>query len=424
VIKAENIVESLLGTGCTSFMLQNEIETATTYSEEAYWDLIAAKRLIQFLRFESCNKDKEVFYLGRRVLYLLQQASEKAIKAYLIAHFKPFIEALIIPEDAINKNTPQQVLTIRKLIKDTANLITTKDLGHEPGTAIFKAMCNLYELRYKYVHALNDYIRFYSTIILRSALKNEAERNMDQDLVKEIVEAIIASPRIRQYMNSIMISGLSAEEKHKLEKICSEIRKASKQVLLKSITIPCINKDILRSLENIQKYFEERIVNEAKNQITLQKIQNEASSLLEEIIAIVKVIPVNEETKAKVIKALRDMINNELGAGGKISTLQQLAIHLNFEPYITIHALTVDLCLALYERLGRYPGRIVELNEIISKEVREAICRDIQMIQKLVESIEYLVLRVRESMKILQELEFDYLLQIILQIIPYLFLEY
>jgi hypothetical protein len=406
-------------------MSQDEIETATIYSEEAYWDLIAAKRLLQFLRFESCNKDEEAFYLGRRVLYLLQQASEKAIKAYLIAYFKPFIKALILPKDArIDRSNQPQIFIVHKLVKDTANLITTKDLGHEPGIAIFKAMCDLYELRYKYVHALNDYIRFYSTIILRSALKNEAKRNKDQDLVKEIVEAIIASPRIRQYMNSIMISGLSAEEKHKLEKICSEIRNASKQVLLKSITTPCIDKDILRSLENIQKQFEERIVNEAKNQIALQKIQNEASSLLEEIIAIVKVIPVNEETKAKVIKALRDMINNELGAGGKISTLQQLAIHLSFEPYITIHALTVDLCLALYERLGRYPGRIAELNEIISKEVREAICRDIQMIPKLVESIEYLVLRVRESMKILQELKFDYLLQIILQIIPYLFLEY
>jgi hypothetical protein len=73
-----------------------------------------------------------------------------------------------------------------------------------------------------------------------------------------------------------------------------------------------------------------------------------------------------------------------------------------------MHALTVDRCLALYERLGRYPGRIPESNEIISKEVREAICRDIQMIPKLVESIEYLVLRVREAMKTLQEIKSDY----------------
>jgi hypothetical protein len=207
-------------------------------------------------------------------------------------------------------------------------------------------------------------------------LKNEAERNKDQDLVKEVVEAIIVSPLIRQYMNLITIPELSAEEKRKFKEICSKIRKASKQELFESIVIPCINKDMLRLLENIRKYFEERIVDEAKNQITLQKVQGKASSLLEEIIAItsVKGISVNEELKANIIKTIRDMINNELGARGKISTLQQLAIHLSFERYIIIHTLKVDQCLALYERLGRYPGRTPESNEIISEKAREAIC--------------------------------------------------
>ena len=73
-------------------MLQDEIEVAAMYSEEAYWDLIATKKMLQFLKFESCDKDEEVFYLCRRVLYLLQQASEKAIKAYLIAYFKTFYQ--------------------------------------------------------------------------------------------------------------------------------------------------------------------------------------------------------------------------------------------------------------------------------------------------------------------------------------------
>jgi chorismate mutase len=393
-------------------MSQDEIKTAATYSEEAYWDLIAAKKMLQFLRFESCDKDEEVFYLGRRALYLLQQASEKAIKAHLITYFKPFIEALMLPENAIDENTPEQILMIHKLIEDTANLITAKNLGHEPGITISKAMCNLYELRYKYVHTLNDYIRSRITTILQSALKNKAERNKDQDLVKEIVEAIIVSPLVRQYMNSIMIPEISAEEKHKLEKKCSEIRKASKQELFKSIAIPCIDKDMLRLLENIQKYFEERIVNEAKNQSTLQEIQDKVSSLLEEIIAIInfKETLVDEELKANIIRTIMNMINNELGARGKISILQQLSIHPSFVQYIIVYALTVDQCLALYERLGRYPGRTPESNEIIDKEIREAICRDIQTILKLVESIEYLVLKVRESMKTLQELKSDYLI--------------
>jgi len=406
--------------GAQVFMSQNEIETATIYSEEAYWDLIAAKKMLQFLKFESCDKDEEVFYLCRRVLYLLQQASEKAIKARLIAYFKPFIKALMLPKNArIDRSRQPQISIVYRLVKDTADLITIKNLGHEPGITVFKAMCNLYELIYRNKYALNDYIKFYTTTILQSILKNnEIELNKNQKLLKEIAEAIIASTLIRRYMNLIMTFKLPAEEEKKLEKICSELKDSDRRELLKSITIPCIDKDMLRLLENTQKYFEEEMINKAKNQVTLQKILDDVSSLLEEIIEIATEIAIvilnfketliDERLKANIIRTIRDMISNELGARGKISALQQLAIHLSFVPYVITHALTVDQCLALYERLGRYPGRTPESNEIISKEVREAICRDIQMIPKLVESIEYLVLRVRESMKALQEIKSDH----------------
>jgi hypothetical protein len=408
VIKAEDIVEGLLGTGCTDFMSQDEIETAAMYSEEAYWDLIVAKKMLQFLKFESCDKDEEVFYLGRRVLYSLQQASEKAIKAYLIAYFKPFIKALMLPKNArVDRSKQPQIFIVYKLIRDITDLITIKNLGHEPGITVSKVMCNLYELIYRNKYALNDYIKFYTITILQSILKNSGiELNKNQELVKEIAEIIITSAPIRQHMNLIMTFKLSAEEEKRHEKICSELKDSDRQKLLKSITIPCIVKDTLRFLENVQKYFEERTVNEAKNQITLQKILDDTSSLLEEIIEMA--IEIDERLKADIIKTIRDMISNKLGARGKISVLQQLAIHLSFVQYVIMHALTVDRCLALYERLGRYPGRIPESNEIISKEVREAICRDIQMIPKLVESIEYLVLRVREAMKTLQEIKSDY----------------
>jgi len=229
-------------------------------------------------------------------------------------------------------------------------------------------------------------------------------------------------------MNLIMTFKLSAEEESKLKRYALNKKTLiANKLLFKSITIPCIDKDMLRLLENTRKYFEEEIINEAKNQIALQKILDVAS-LLEEItkVAIVAIAILNfketlidEELKADIIRTIRDMISNELGAKGKISALQQLTIHLSFVQYIMTHALTVDQCLALYERLGRYPGRTPESNEIISEEAKEAICRDIQMIPKLVESIEYLVLRVRESMKTLQEIKSDYSLHNLFNLISH-----
>jgi len=106
---------------------------------------------------------KKCFTWVEEFYTLLQQASEKAIKAYLIAYFKPFIKALMLPKNArIDRSKQPQILIVYKLIKDTADLITIKNLGHEPGITVFKAMCNLYELIYRNKYALNDYIKFYS----------------------------------------------------------------------------------------------------------------------------------------------------------------------------------------------------------------------------------------------------------------------
>ena len=125
-------------------------------------------------------------------------------------------------------------------------------------------------------------------------------------------------------MNLIMTFKLSAEEEKKLEKICSKLGEVNKQELLKSIAIPCTDKDVLRLLENTQKYFEEKTINEAKNQLTLQKILDEAPSLLEEIIEIATEIAIvilnfketliDEGLKADIVRTIRDMISNELGA--------------------------------------------------------------------------------------------------------------
>jgi hypothetical protein len=62
------------------------------FAEEAYWDLRIAEKLLAGLDLGTCDHDDEVFYTGRRVLYLLQQASEKATKAYLVAYFRIWLD--------------------------------------------------------------------------------------------------------------------------------------------------------------------------------------------------------------------------------------------------------------------------------------------------------------------------------------------
>jgi hypothetical protein len=78
---------------------------------------------------------------------------------------------------------------------------------------------------------------------------------------------------------------------------------------------------------------------------------------------------------------------------------QNFAQYLGFILYIIVYVLSVDPCLALYERLGRYPGRFPETLETLNASIQEAICRDIQGLEGLVREVEYVVNEVRKSVE-------------------------
>jgi len=78
----------------------DHLELAEAFLEEARCDLKVADILIAHIKprlEESVRRgeaDDEVFYLGRRTLYFLQQAAEKLIKAYALVYFAPMEESL------------------------------------------------------------------------------------------------------------------------------------------------------------------------------------------------------------------------------------------------------------------------------------------------------------------------------------------
>jgi len=52
------------------------------FAEEARYDLVVAEMLLGHERFkpDKCRDSEDAFYLGRRALYMLQQAVEKATR--------------------------------------------------------------------------------------------------------------------------------------------------------------------------------------------------------------------------------------------------------------------------------------------------------------------------------------------------------
>ena len=96
------------------------LELAEAFLEEARCDLKVADILIAHIKprlEESVRRggaDDEVFYLGRRTLFHLQQATEKLIKAYALVYIAPMEESL-------------EKLGIR-----LKTHIDAKKMGHEP----------------------------------------------------------------------------------------------------------------------------------------------------------------------------------------------------------------------------------------------------------------------------------------------------
>jgi hypothetical protein len=74
-------------------MLNTYVDFANKFIKEAEIDLIVAEKLLSDLDLSKCESDEIVLGIGRRALYSLQQASEKAIKASILIYFKPNITA-------------------------------------------------------------------------------------------------------------------------------------------------------------------------------------------------------------------------------------------------------------------------------------------------------------------------------------------
>jgi hypothetical protein len=152
--------------------LSSTIDSASRYAEEAYWDLRIAERLLAGLDLGTCDQNDEVFYTGRRVLYLLQQASEKAAKAYLSMYFKIWLKII---EPAINEDPRLQEILKRRKISVS---LEPKQIGHKPHRAILNLLCGLYELFYKNKSSILRYVKSVSKGLLpyfRAYVRDENE---------------------------------------------------------------------------------------------------------------------------------------------------------------------------------------------------------------------------------------------------------
>jgi hypothetical protein len=362
---------------------QDIIRIAREFAKEAYWDLQVAKRLFENLKLNACVNNDEVFYIGRRILYLLQQASEKAAKAYLFAYIKSWIEPLVILVGKVDKSQ-YPISRIHEKLNSLNNRLEPKQIGHKSHKAFLNAICDIYEVFYKNKKFTVEYIRYFSDKFLRNLTeelpsiikeyfkksKNDSLRMLESEkMITDIIKNAIANVLQNNIIGYLEKLDLAEHTRKSIERICKE-KKMSEPFL------PCINEELLESLKPLKEnYYKMRL--EIEKQVSKEQVYEhiKKSNIETQIMEIVKAFGnINEDYVMNII---------ELQAESYRKYIISVASSIYFSDYLFTYLSKVYPCLAKYGTLGRYPVYI--------NDSRNKICQDIEKLKHILEEVEFLV---------------------------------
>jgi hypothetical protein len=321
--------------------ISSATDIASRFAEEAYWDLYAAEKLLAGLGLDTCNQNDEVFYTGRRVLYLLQQASEKAAKAHLITYFKIWLKII---EPAIDEDPRlQEILKRRKILVS----LEPKQIGHKPHRAIFDLSCGLYELFYKEKSSMLRHVEFFSEEMVELLRKLELPKD-HQGIIEQLCE------------------GKGVDE-----------------------SLPCLTEEVLRELRSFKENFERMVEEALAKGSTEEQLAERAKHLLNEF---AKALEDAGRAKAGTKECLERLATS--GAETLVHHAKEFILGSLYSYYLLAYLFRVYPCLAIYETIGRYP----------EYENRGSMCQDIGRLNLLIEEVRLLVNNVKHFVEELQYL--------------------
>jgi hypothetical protein len=376
------------------FSTEDIIKIAVEFAEDAYHNLkFPVSKLLKDLDLNACKNEKEVYNTGRMILFMLQLASEKAIKAYLLVFFRSWINLMVSIGEEIDRNKLSIVKYTHEELKELNNKLEPRQISHRPHETFLNVLCKLYKLLFerkkemiKYIELLEEKLlqypeRFYD--ISEGFIKGKSNSSLAKRAVIKYVIDDIFKQFLEKSKKSIEEFNLSEESQKNIRSTCNELKYKRE---LYRLFLPCFPDE--KGFRNIRLYREDlsRKIEEIKEDVKKQ--------LWEEIDGIVL--------------QLKKRIEIELGKAGDnnikayktdlkklfIETLEknEQLIKNVIEGYLFIFSLSTYLlliyqCLAPYTIIGRYPTLVLEK--------RNEICHDIEKIKLIKEEIMYIVEKIR-----------------------------
>lgn len=364
---------------------------------------------MQSLDIKKCIDDKEVFYIGRRLIYALQQASEKALKAYFMAYVKLLIGKIInIIGNNVDRNRNPSAFQALRTLRDITSSVNPGNIGHKPHSACLQIMCNLYHVIYdeRGKRELEELFKVLGKVLKEQAIKNfsllaeEVGQEKAQIIVNTLKKDIIYI--IEEFLTYNLIDQIRKLElpqsvRRNIEQVC--IKKRKIQEKLSEVKPSCIDQIRLDDLRNFRENYE-IAVKEARSLVTSEYLYNSVKPKLEELLNKVLAIILSQDPLSEI----RELIDLEVR-----SYIEQLTPYIRdyvsdilFASYLFGYVFTLDPCLAVYEKLGRYPGRKPGSLELDS--VRDGVCEDLQVINVVKEHVEFVVRKISRGLESLRYL--------------------
>lgn len=383
----------------------NYLKLAEAFLEEAKCDLKVVDILIKATNpglwkyAEQSLTEDEIFCVGRRTLFLLQQATEKLAKAFISAYPRPLLEymgrivkkysGIDLPklkfarellgisgeeEGDIQEKEKGHKYKQKKTEQPLLDQLEPKRMGHKPYEVIV-------ELLRKYINTLTTYRE--PIVNSFNQLSKDFEKLFntlgehypeEKDRIKELEEVFLKlyKPLVKQFeVLNFTDKYLSAEHAGRRDK---------KEP-------PCL--DILEKL----KLFRSEV--EWLSQESAKKFQEAREKLMpyrELLFSLVKKTKMKDEDK-KLTEYFLHVLYEEEG---------ERALYSFFASSVYLSAFVVELlpCLVFYVSGGRYPSFSRDSGkEVLVNELRNEIMSDIKRITELREELDFLLREMEKAVK-------------------------
>jgi hypothetical protein len=384
----------------------NYLKLAEAFLEEAKCDLKVVDILIKAMNSGSSKcverglTEDEIFCVGRRALFLLQQATEKLAKAFILAYPEPLLrdirkivkkysridlpklkfarELLEISgeeEDDIQEKEKRHEYKQKKTEQSLLDQLKPKRMGHKPYEAIV-------ELLRKYINTLTTYresiVNSFNQLskVFEKLFNTLSEECPEEDRIrgfKDVFLNELYKPLLKQFEVLYLTDKyLSAEH----------VRWRDKR------EPPCLD-----TLEKLKSFRNEV---ERLSQESMKKFQEAREKLIpyrELLFSLVKKSKMKDEDKKLVEHFLRVMYGEE---GEK-------ALYSFFASSVYLSAFIAELlpCLVFYVSGGRYPSFSRDSGkEVLVNELRNEIMSDIKRITELKEELDFLLREMEKAVEI------------------------